>query len=114
MCRELDERFTRRRGSLPNLHAAALDATRAGGPSLIWGEGRIALHVLDLINADAEFLGRHLSDSDPQPLSEINLAAEYGDRTIAIHGKEGVYLVWIEDAWRTALREKISARKKQQ
>jgi hypothetical protein len=32
LCRELDEHFARRRGSLPNLHAAALDTTRTRGP----------------------------------------------------------------------------------
>ena len=111
LCREFAKRFARRRGSLPDLHATALDTTRTGGPPLIRGDSRIALHILDLVNADPEFLGRHLSDSDPQALSEINFAAEYRHRAIAIHSKKGVHLLCIEDAWRTTaiLCEKISA-----
>src|SRR5215470_11363341 len=111
LCSEFDECFTRRRGSLPNLHATALDTARPGGPPLIRGEGCIALHIFDFFYADAEFFGRHFSDGNPQALPQINLAAEYRHGAIAIHGKETVHLLRIEDAWRTAaiLCEKINA-----
>ncbi len=58
-----------------------------------------------------KLLSRHLSNGDTQALAEVNLPAEHGHRPVAIHGEEGVHLVWIEGAWRAAgtLRKEFGA-----
>ena len=98
--RELDQRLARGRRGLPDLHAAALDAVRAGGASLVGRERGVALDIFDLVDADAELLGRDLRNGDPQPLAEIDLAAEYGHRAVGVDGEEGIDLLGIEHARR--------------
>ena len=80
-------RLASRRGGLTDLHAAALNTSRAGRSSLVGSQRGITLNVFDLIQANAKFLGRDLADSDPQPLAEIDLATEHGHRAIAVHGR---------------------------
>ena len=62
---ELDQRLARGRRGLPNLHSAALDAIRAGRASLVGRERRVALDIVDHIDADAELLGDDLTHGDP-------------------------------------------------
>ena len=94
---KLDQRLARGGRGLPDLHAAALDAVRAGGPPLVGRERGVALDIFDLVDADAELLGGDLGDGDAQPLAEIDLAAEDGDRAVAVDGEEGIDLLGVED-----------------
>src|SRR6266403_1057466 len=98
--REIDQRLARGSRGLPDLHAAALNAGRAGGPSLVRRECGIALDISDLFNTDAEFLCRDLGNRDAQSLAEIDLAAVNGHRAIPIHGEKGIDLPGVETAWR--------------
>ncbi len=97
--REINECLARGSCGLPDLHAAALDAGRAGGSSLVRRERGIALDIPDLFDTDAELLGRNLRNRDPQSLAEIDLAAVNGHRAIPVHGKKGVDLLGVETAW---------------
>src|SRR3982075_4246286 len=94
---------------LPDLHAAALDAGRAGGSSLVRRERGIALDISDLVDTNAELLGRNLRDRDAQPLAEIDLAAVHGHGAVAIHGKKGIDFLGIEPSWRAACSLRESA-----
>ena len=96
--RQLDQRLARGRRGLPDLHAAALDAARAGGASLIGGEHGVALDIFYLVDADTEFLGGDLRDRDAQALAEIDLAAVERDGAVAVHREESVDLLVVEDA----------------
>ena len=90
---EIDQRLARGRRGLADLHAAALDAVRAGGAALIGRQRGVALDIFDLVDADAELLGGDLRDRDAQALAEIDLAAEDGDGAVAVDGEEGVDLL---------------------
>ena len=97
---EVDECLARGSCGLPDLHAAALDAGRAGGSSLVGRERGIALDISDLFDTDAEFLGRNLGNRNAQSLAEIDLAAVDGHRAIPIHSEKGIDLPGVEKAWR--------------
>src|SRR5262249_20470307 len=103
---ECDERRARGGGRAPDLHAAALNAIRSGGSSLIGRERGIALDIFDLIDADAELLAGYLAHSDAKSLAEIDFAAIQRHRAVAIDGKECVHCVRVDrsrasDATRT-------------
>ena len=55
---------------------------------MVGGERGIALDVIDLVDADAKLFSNDLPDGNPQPLAEIDLAAEHRDRAVAVHGKK--------------------------
>ena len=97
---EIDHCLARGSCGLPDLHAAALDAGRAGGSSLVRRERGIALDVSDPFDTDAELLGRNLGNRNAQSLAEIDLAAVNGHGTIPIHGEKGIDLFGVETAWR--------------
>src|SRR5262249_27184469 len=93
---ERDERRARGGGRAPDLHAAALNAVRPGGSSLIGRERCIALDIFDLVDADAELLGGYLAHGNAKSLAEIDFAAVQRHRAVAIDGKECVHSVWID------------------
>ena len=92
------ERLARGRRGLPDLHAAALDAVRAGRAALVGRERSVAFDKFDLVDTDAELLGGDLRNGDAQPLAEIDLAAEQRHRAVAVDGEEGIDLLGIENA----------------
>ncbi len=98
--REIDDCLARGSRGLPDLHAAALDAVRAGGSSLVGRERGIALDISDLVDTNAELLGRDLGNRDAQPLAEIDLAAVHGHGAIAVHGEKRIDLLGVETARR--------------
>jgi hypothetical protein len=95
---EIDHGLARGRRGLPDLHAAALDAGRAGGSSLVRRQRGVALDIFYFFDRDAEFLGCNLGNCDPQPLAEIDLAAIQSHGAIAVHRQEGINLPGIETA----------------
>ena len=99
---EIDERLARGCCRLADLHAPALDAVRAGGASLVGCQRGVALDISDLVEADAELLGGDLRNSDPQPLAEIDLAAEDRHRAVAVDGEERIDLLRVEHPRRAA------------
>ncbi len=84
---KLDQRLARGRGGLADLHAAALDAVRAGGAALVGGERGVALDQLDALDRDAKLLGEDLAHGDAQPGAEIDLAAEQRDGAVAVDAR---------------------------
>jgi hypothetical protein len=96
--REREQGLARGRRRLPNLHAAAHDAGRAGGGPLVRRQRGIALDQLDLVEGDAEFFRRHLRNRRAQAGAEIDFAAVKRDRAIGIDAEESVDLGRIEIA----------------
>ena len=95
-CGELDQTLARGRRRLADLHAAALDAVRAGGAALIGRQRGVALDELDLVDPDAELLGGDLRERNAQALAEIDLAGKDRDRAVAVDRKESVDLLRVE------------------
>ena len=95
---EIDQRLARGRRRLPDLHAAALDAVRAGRAALVGRQRGVAFDKFDLVDTDAELLGSDLRNGDAQPLAQIDLAAEQRHGAVAVDGEEGIDLLGIEHA----------------
>ena len=84
VCRHVDQYASRFRGGDTHLPAALLDAGRAGGAALVYGDRRVAHEHLDRLERHVELFGDHLADGNEHALAHVHLAE------VGRHGAIGV------------------------
>jgi superfamily I DNA/RNA helicase len=111
--REREESFARRRGRLPQLDAAAHDASAARGRPLVRRQRGIALDQLDAVDAELELLADHLPHRDAVAGAEVDLARMDDDRAVGANGEERVDRVERQRARSDGLRLRARERRRE-
>ena len=112
---ERDQRLTRRRRGLAELHAAAGDPVAAAGRALIGRERAVPLDHGDAVGRHAQLVAGDLAHGDAMAGAEVDLADEDRDGAVAVDGEIGVHRVGrqrlAEEAIRVGHRLRRGARR---
>ncbi len=93
---EREQRLPRGGGSLPDIRAATRQARTAAGPALIGTQAGVTVDDGDAAGRNAELLGGHLRDGDPQPGPDVDLAGVDGDGAVGVKRQKTIDLDGIQ------------------
>src|SRR2546422_380459 len=91
--RLVEQRLSRRRAGLPDLHATSLDREAAEGGALIRSEQGIARDELHALHRHAELLGGDLRQRGVGAGAEVDLSGVHRDHALAVDGDEAVHAI---------------------